>query len=146
MEEQNNINNGTQEQPQIGDFLLCKEECMGFTQGRKYQVVITSQDGQLGVMGDDGEVNYIDNLQCFEPCEAGDAVNHPAHYNREGAMETIDEMVALFGKQETIIFCKLNAWKYRERAMYKGGEEDMKKSDWYIKKAAELQGILDEEY
>jgi hypothetical protein len=65
-------------------------------------------------------------------------VNHPNHYNREGAMETIDEMILLFGVEETKSFCKLNAWKYRSRAMYKNKEEDMAKSDWYINKYKEL--------
>ena len=68
-----------------------------------------------------------------------DMVNHPPHYNREGAMETIDEMVLLFGKAEVMAYCKLNAWKYRARAMFKNGEEDMKKSDWYLAKYKELK-------
>ena len=68
-----------------------------------------------------------------------DYVNHPPHYCREGAMETIDEMELLFGTQATFEFCRLNAWKYRSRAMNKNGLEDLKKSDWYIRKAAELK-------
>ena len=64
-------------------------------------------------------------------------VDHPTHYN-QGGMETIDEMVLLFGIYETKIFCKLNAWKYRARAMYKNGEEDMRKSSWYLQKYKEL--------
>lgn len=65
-------------------------------------------------------------------------VNHPKHYNRENAMECIEEMVMLFGVKETQIFCKLNAWKYRYRAAEKNGIEDLKKSDWYIQKYKEL--------
>ena len=67
-----------------------------------------------------------------------DAVNHPSHYCREGSMECIDEMILLFGKEEVKSFCKLNAWKYRKRALYKNKEEDMQKSDWYINKYKEL--------
>ena len=67
-----------------------------------------------------------------------DNVNSPSHYNRDGAMETIDEMLLLFGADEVMIFCKLNAWKYRARAMYKNQDEDMRKSDWYLKKYQEL--------
>lgn len=71
--------------------------------------------------------------------ESCDSVNHPSHYNREGAMECIDEMVLIFGKLQTANFCKLNAWKYRYRAALKSKpEEDYRKSDWYIKKYAEL--------
>lgn len=68
-----------------------------------------------------------------------DMVNNPSHYNREGAMETIDEMEVLFGLQATFDFCRLNAHKYRARANAKGGQEDMEKSDWYIRKAAEIK-------
>jgi hypothetical protein len=69
---------------------------------------------------------------------ATDNVNHPNHYCREGAMETIDEMLLLFGIEEVKSFCKLNAWKYRSRALYKNGEEDIAKSDWYLNKYKEL--------
>lgn len=69
-------------------------------------------------------------------------VNHPNHYNRDGAMECIDEMIMLYGKEETAIFCKLTAHRYRYRAGTKPGEEavkDMKKSDWYMNKYKELK-------
>lgn len=69
-----------------------------------------------------------------------DVVNHPSHYCQEGSMECIEEMIVIFGAQATRHFCLLNAWKYRKRALYKNGEEDMKKSDWYIKKYIELGG------
>lgn len=68
-----------------------------------------------------------------------DMVSHPSHYCREGALETIWEMVALYGIADTKAFCRLNAHKYRSRAMDKGGEEDMKKSDFYIKFYAYLE-------
>ena len=32
-------------------------------------------------------------------------VSHPNHYNREGAMECIDEMELIFGKQAVMNFC-----------------------------------------
>ena len=67
-----------------------------------------------------------------------EAVNHPAHYNRDGAMECIEEMVLLFGIEETMVFCKLNVFKYRTRAQLKNGPEDMQRSDWYVSKYKEL--------
>lgn len=66
-------------------------------------------------------------------------VNHPTHYNRDNAMECIDEMILLFGVKETMSFCKLNTWKYRYRAAEKNGIEDLKKSDWYLAKYKELK-------
>lgn len=67
-------------------------------------------------------------------------VDHPNHYNREGAMECIDEMVLIFGREAVMYFCLCNAWKYRYRATDKNGVEDLKKSDWYMAKYKELKG------
>lgn len=67
-----------------------------------------------------------------------EAVNHPSHYNREGSMECIDEMLLIFGAEAVKNFCLCNAWKYRYRAADKNGEEDLKKSDWYMNKYQEL--------
>lgn len=72
--------------------------------------------------------------------EKEDVINHPNHYCREDAMECIDEMVAIFGKPRVRDFCICNVWKYRYRANNRNGEEDLKKSDWYLKKYIELGG------
>ena len=69
----------------------------------------------------------------------GDSVNHPAHYERGGAMECIDEMLLVFGKDAVMNFCLCNAWKYRYRAAAKNGDEDYSKSDWYLRKYRELK-------
>lgn len=68
-----------------------------------------------------------------------ETVNHPSHYNRENAMECIDEMILIFGEEAVRNFCLCNAWKYRYRAADKNGEEDLKKSDWYLNKFKELK-------
>lgn len=65
-------------------------------------------------------------------------IKKPKHYNREGGMECIDEMLLIFGKEAVKNFCLCNAWKYRYRAADKNGEEDLKKSDWYVNKYKEL--------
>lgn len=67
-----------------------------------------------------------------------DMVNRPPHYNREGGMESIDEMIMVFGKEAVKNFCLCNVWKYRYRAADKNGQEDLKKSDWYMRKYKEL--------
>lgn len=72
-----------------------------------------------------------------------DVVNHPSHYCRDGGMESIDEMVSVFGVEAVRHFCICNVWKYRYRASSKNGEEDLKKSDWYMKKYIELGEMLD---
>lgn len=67
-----------------------------------------------------------------------DIIKNPKHYNREGAIECIEEMILIFGKEKVADFCLCNAWKYRYRAADKNGIEDLKKSDWYIQKYKEL--------
>lgn len=67
-----------------------------------------------------------------------DVINHPSHYNRDGAMESIEEMELIFGKEAVKHFCLCNVWKYRYRAADKNGAEDLKKSDWYMRKYKEL--------
>ena len=79
----------------------------------------------------------------FEPKEERvndkiDMVNHPQHYNRDGAMECMDEMITVFGKDIVACFCLCNTWKYRYRASNKGHEEDLAKSDYYMDKYKEL--------
>ena len=72
-----------------------------------------------------------------------DMVNHPKHY--EHGIECIDEMILLYGKEETMSFCKLNPHKYRKRALDKGGKEDQDKSDWYVKEYAYLESKSERE-
>lgn len=69
--------------------------------------------------------------------EDDEKVDHPAHY--QGKHECIDEMVALFGVDAVIGFCKCNVHKYRFRASAKNGQEDRDKADWYIDKLIELE-------
>ena len=76
-----------------------------------------------------------------KPVDTNDVINHPTHYNREGAMESIDEMVLVFGKEAVKHFCLCNIWKYRYRAADKNGAEDVKKSDWYMRKYKELDNL-----
>lgn len=66
-----------------------------------------------------------------------DMINKPPHYTH--GMECIDEMILIFGAEKVKSFCLCNAWKYRKRALYKNGEQDMAKSDWYINKLKELE-------
>lgn len=75
-----------------------------------------------------------------------DQVNHPSHYNRENAIECLDEMECIFGTKALMHFCLLNVWKYRYRSSDKNGIEDIKKSDFYMKKYLELRNKLGKEF
>lgn len=85
-----------------------------------------------------GACNGCDGHSHWESPDDKEAVDHPDHYNRDGSMECIDEMVKVFGVEAVKNFCLLNVWKYRYRAAGKNGEEDLRKSDWYMRKFAEL--------
>lgn len=69
-----------------------------------------------------------------------DLVQKPKHYNRENAIQCIDEMILVFGEEATMHFCLLNCWKYRYRSGLKdNGYQDLEKSDWYMRKYKELK-------
>lgn len=78
-----------------------------------------------------------DDKDVCDIAEEEDLVNHPSHYTNHG-MECILEMAMLYGFEETMSFCKLNAHKYRKRALDKGGRTDLDKSDWYVNTYKEL--------
>jgi hypothetical protein len=68
-------------------------------------------------------------------------VEHPAHYNTY-PMETIDMMVAIWGKEKVADWCEITAFKYRMRMGTKPDnaiEQDLKKEQWYLNKAKELR-------
>lgn len=71
-------------------------------------------------------------------------VNHPSHYNTF-SKEVIDMMIDIWGLEKTIVFCEMNAFKYKMRLGEKPNqsiEQDIKKSKWYLNKAKELQQKL----
>lgn len=64
-----------------------------------------------------------------------DLVNQPSHY-QVNEKECIVEMLILFGTEDFIRYCTINAWKYRYRAGSKGdADQDLKKADRYIEYA-----------
>ena len=71
-------------------------------------------------------------------------VNHPAHYNAPGRKECIEEMVDMWGAEQTAIWCEMTAYKYQYRAGTKDGnseEQDLAKRQWYLDKAKELRAM-----
>lgn len=66
-------------------------------------------------------------------------VNSPSHYN-QGKIECIDAMVENYGKEATMVFCKLNAFKYMWRLGHKDSEvQEIGKIKWYLDKYLELK-------
>lgn len=102
----------------------------------------------------ENEKNLIDNRPTFtseigaesQPY-APEMVNHPGHYNNYN-IEVIDMMEKIWGTPATLCFCQLNAFKYRMRMGTKPGgslEEDLRKEQWYLKKATELKEKLNQQ-
>ena len=80
-------------------------------------------------------INLIRNME---------QVNHPQHYTTYD-VETLDMMIRIWGIQETISFCKLNAFKYRMRAGHKdNAQQDIDKALWYENKMKELSTCITE--
>ena len=82
----------------------------------------------------------MDEIENNKKKQEQNLISHPRHYNREGAIECIDEMELIYGPEAVMWFCLLNAHKYRYRAGLKdNGYQDIEKSDWYMKKYKELK-------
>lgn len=67
-----------------------------------------------------------------------DVVNHPSHYS-DSAIECIDAMEAMLGRQQFIGYLRGNMFKYQWRYQKKNGIEDLKKSEWYLNKLLEVE-------
>lgn len=68
-----------------------------------------------------------------------DHVHHPSHY-QIGGIETIKLLKSVLPKQEYIGFLKGNIIKYRERAPFKGNEEqDYAKARTYMRLLEEVE-------
>ena len=70
-----------------------------------------------------------------------DVVNHPDHYQSKSSVqiECIDAMRAAFGDEAVAYFCLCNAMKYIYRCETKGGNNDIRKANWYLNKYLELK-------
>jgi len=66
-----------------------------------------------------------------------DMVNHPPHY-QIGGIETFEIIKTMLTREELIGYLKGQILKYRERAAYKGHqEEDWAKARWYYERLQE---------
>ena len=93
----------------------------------------------------DNRPSVVDEVKAESQPNAPEMVNHPIHYNNYN-IEVIDMMERIWGVNCTYVFCTLNAFKYRMRMGTKPGgslEEDLRKEQWYLKKAAELKKKLE---
>lgn len=80
------------------------------------------------------EEKVVEKKEFDEPCKLEqdvDNVNHPKHYEGNTSLECIETMLVAFGREATMNFCMLNAFKYLWRYKNKNGYEDVKKAEWY---------------
>lgn len=97
----------------------------------------------IGQNGNDGEhydtfKEAIDQIETatldLNTMERVDNVNHPEHYQSDEGIECIDAIKAALTPEEFRGYCKGNAIKYLWRERMKGGDESLKKANWYINK------------
>ena len=69
-----------------------------------------------------------------------DEVNHPGHYGgADNPYETIKVLEAWLTPEEFAGFLKGNALKYLSRHRQKGGDEDLRKAQWYQDRLVRFQ-------
>ena len=61
-----------------------------------------------------------------------DPINSPSHYIQGDGIECIDAIKAALTAEEFRGFCKGNVLKYVWREKYKGKDESLQKSIWYL--------------
>lgn len=105
-------------------------ECVHFIRWSDDDNVIC--DGQKNLSFEDNEIH----CESFTP--AADPINHPRHYE-SGQYECFDVMIETQGKDAVMDFCICNAFKYIYRFRNKGGDEDIKKANWYLSRYLELR-------
>ena len=65
---------------------------------------------------------------------------NPQHY-KNYSKEVIDMMIDIFGKENTAMYCEMNAFKYRMRMGFKPDnpvDQDLQKEKWYLNKAKQI--------
>lgn len=116
------------------EFNMYKDYGLNYVKVKKHFEELAQKD--LDPLGDiKTELNEIKSEQKYE------MVNHPTHYNNYDK-EVIEMMINIWGPEETAIFCKLNAFKYRLRMGTKPDndiQQDLNKEKWYLKKFHELK-------
>lgn len=117
----------------LGSAKYCSYECREVAAARKGAAITAVIEPEAVEEQEEKPMEIVEVHSMDE-----DVVNHPTHYCRENAIESIDEMALVFGTKVVADFCLCNVWKYRYRAAGKGGMEDLKKSDWYMRKYKEL--------
>ena len=75
-------------------------------------------------------------MHSYEDEAPHDPVSRPSHYTA-GGIECIDAIRAALTPEEFRGFVKGNAIKYTWRERMKGGDEDLRKADWYLNKLNE---------
>jgi len=140
----------------VGDKVVClKSEVVAELFVNKVGVVV-----HVRAEDDDGPTYEVDFGECSQICyevldgmvlveschdpmpvvepydfleQPTDNVNNPSHYGN-GKIECIDYLEDFMTTEEFIGYLRGNIGKYLHRWRYKNGLEDLRKSEWYLKK------------
>lgn len=120
--------------------------------GLQFNVAGSSSVGLVQCVDDGSYVDFrpeqlmlVRQAPSPESTDETDMVNSPPHYN-QGSIETIDGIEVALGPGGFVAYCRGNALKYLWRAAYKGAEaEDLRKAEWYCRKAAEAAEAANED-
>lgn len=115
----------------------------------KYEVedfLVYSCKAKDQIVKDDYAIFYTEKERVINKVDKTKDMVNPDHYKREGQMECIEEMLMLYGVDEVMSFCKLNAHKYRYRAGLKDDpQQEQDKAAWYMNKYKKLKETKEEQ-
>lgn len=120
----------------------------GFVIGELVEITKVYQDGRsYDAMNDEGdwwavEESEISDVGFTLPKDKPDMVNSPSHYG-SGSIECIEYIEDFLTTEEYIGYLRGNIAKYNHRWRYKGGLQDLKKSQYYHNRLIALMEKLD---
>lgn len=113
---------------------------------------------QRGDAGTIPKTSWFEPIDEFKDCPGGvcpvpwatiperpvvqeDVVNSPSHYKDQGSIECIEAIESQLTPEEYQGYLRGNCVKYLWRWRNKGGVQDLKKSQWYLNRLIETEGI-----
>lgn len=100
-----------------------------------------ANNGKIELESEELEVKSTYPTMVNSEMKQGYTKTRPSHYDSYG-IQVLEMMELVFGKQATVDFCRLNAFKYRMRMGTKDNEsfdDDLKKEQYYLEYAKQLE-------
>lgn len=118
----------------LNSFNFKEGDCDTYLPEHKFTVKTDITDSAHSVFKEQANISHKKEANPIFNIDNLNVVEHPNHYGAgNGGLQCIEAMLQTFGKNATMDFCKLNAFKYIWRSDHKDKEvQDMEKAKRYL--------------